>query len=221
MRCRKARWFLSARCDGTLSERQRARLDEHLEQCAECRREAFYFSEMGSLVRRVEQVPARPDFNLRLRAAIQREEARAVAPRKWYQWNLTPAWRLAVGSAMVVLVFAVSYGSYHVVTSNRPVPPVTVMPAPETAVHATTADRVFDAASSADNWSGYSSGWSEVNLMTPEGLAAQERYLAARRGAGDYVLDMYPIDDPTAKKPEPNYLMTTVPSDQVVRRTSY
>ncbi|GAB4313753.1 MAG: hypothetical protein Kow0074_00420 [Candidatus Zixiibacteriota bacterium] len=196
-------------------------MDEHLEQCAECRREAFYFSEIGSLIRRVEQVPTRPDFNLRLRAAIQREEARAAAPRRWYQWNLSPALRLAVGTAMVMLVFGVSYGSYQILSPSTTVPPITVVPAPETAAHATTVDRVFDATSPVDNWGGYSSGWTEVDLMTPDGLAARERYLAARRGPGEYVLDMYPIDDPTAKKPEPNYLMTTVPSDQVIRPTSY
>ncbi len=221
MRCRKARWFLSARCDGTLSERQRARLDEHLKECPECRREAFYFSEIGAIIPRIERVEARPDFNLRLRAAINRAEAKAAEPRKWYQWNLTPAWRLAVGAAMVVLVFTVSYGSYQIVSPSSPEAPITVVPAPETAAHATASERVFDITETTDEWSGYASGWTEVNLMTADGLAARDRYLTARRGPGEFVLETFQLADPTAKKPSPNYLMTTVPSEQVIQRTSY
>lgn len=221
MRCRKARWFLSARCDGTLSERQRARLDEHLKECAECRREAFYFSEIGAIIPRMERVDARPDFNLRLRAAIKREEAKATEPRKWYQWNLAPAWKLAVSAAMVMLVFAVSYGSYQIILPSSPEAPITVVPAPETAAHAAASERVFEVTETADEWSGYSSGWAEVDLMTPDGLAARDRYLTVRRGPGEYVLPTFQLDDPTAKKPSPNYLMTTVPSEQVIQRTSY
>ncbi|MBD3297832.1 MAG: hypothetical protein GF341_04185, partial [candidate division Zixibacteria bacterium] len=216
-----ARWFLSARCDGTLSERQRVRLDEHLEECAECRREAFYFSEIGVIIPRMEKVDARPDFNLRLRAAIKREEAKATEPRKWYQWNLTPAWRLAVGAAMVVMVFAVSYGSYQFVSPSSAEAPITVVPAPETAAHAAASERVFEVSETADEGSGYAGGWAEVDLMTPDGLAARDRYLAARRGPGEYVLETFQLADPTAKKPSPNYLITTVPSEQVIQRTSY
>ena len=223
MRCRKARWFLSARCDGTLSERQRVRLDDHLHHCAECRREAFYFSEVGSLLGRVEQLPVRPDFNVRLRAAIQCHEAEAAAPRRWYQWDITPAWRVATGLAMVMVLFAVSYGGYHVLSAS-PEAPVTVVPAPETAVHASTFEfeRELDVSRvSHEPWNGYQGGWSEVDPLTPDGIATQERYLSTQRGPGEYVLETFRINDPTAADPEPNYLMPMIRSDQMVQRVSY
>jgi hypothetical protein len=220
VRCRKARWFLSARCDGTLSERQRVRLDEHLKQCAECRREAFYFSEIGSLIPRVEKVPVRPDFNLRLRAAIQREEAKVAAPRRWYMREFSPVARLALGSAMVMVLFVASYGSYQMLNLSADVP-VTVVPAPQTAAHTDYAGRPLDVSSRSDEWNSYPSGWTELNLTTPEGLAASERYLSVRRNPGEFVLETYRLADPTAKKPGPTYMMTTVSSEQVIQRDSY
>lgn len=75
MRCRKAHWFLSARCDDTLSEGQRLELAAHLEECPSCRREAFYFSEIRGQTGNLEKIHTRADFNLRLKAKITAWEA--------------------------------------------------------------------------------------------------------------------------------------------------
>lgn len=217
MRCRKARWFLSARCDGTLSERQRARLDEHLKQCPHCRSEAFYFSEIAVLSGKMEPVTVRPDFNLRLRAAIQREESAAEAHRRWYQLNISPAWRIAMAGAAVLTLFVFSYGGYHVITAgnNTPTSGIAIdqgwSTSPQVAGE-TSADVVAPEVPS---------GWTPVSDISPEAQRLRERYLAARQGPSEYILETVGLDDVNAQDTAPQYLMPLMPSEQVVEKVSY
>ena len=220
MRCRKARWFLSARCDGTLSERQRARLEEHLETCAECRREAFYFSEIGSLTKRLEPVAVRPDFDLRLKAAIRRAEATEKEGRRWYQWHLTPAYRVALGVCTVMILFAASYGSYRVLGVDNTDATMSAEPAlPNTAV-ATMPDGAVDTGT-AESWAIPPSGLTPLDPMSADARILSNRYLATDLQSGEYVLGTVRIDDPMAKNQEPNYVMPMVRSDHMVKKVSY
>lgn len=218
MRCRKARWYLSARCDGTLSERQRARLDEHLEHCAGCRREAFYFSEISNLASRLEPVSVRPDFNLRLRAAVERQESIDASPRPWLRFSFSPVWRPAVAAAAVLLLFVLTYGGYRMLHS------------PAVGNRAGVAENAADWAwSDPDQLPGEAlsdgfavpSGWTPVDGQAPDAQRVRNRYLAARPSSSDFVLGTVSLDDPTAKKPEPLYVMPVIRSDQVVRKVSY
>jgi len=220
VRCRKARWFLSARCDGTLSERQRARLEEHLETCAECRREAFYFSEIGSLVNRIERVPVRPDFDLRLKAAIRRAEATENEGRRWYQWHLTPAYRVAVGVCTVLVLFAASYGSYRVLGVDDTSAKLSTESALQNPSLATMPDGSVDTGS-ADSWSVPPPGLTPVDPMSADARILSTRYLAIDQQSGEYVLGTVRIDDPMAKNKEPNYVMPMVRSDHMVKKVSY
>jgi hypothetical protein len=219
VRCRKARWFLSARCDGTLSERQRARLDDHLNQCPSCRREAFYFSEIGALANKLEPVAVRPDFNLRLRAAIQRKENAEVVRRNWYHLNLTPGWRTAIAAASVLALFAVTYGGYRVFSSgsgdSQPVAP------------AFSVDQDWTTSSASGQFVSdpgvpdVPSGWTPVSGLSPDAQRLRDRYLAARQGPSEYILETVRLDDLNLQQAEPRYVMPIVRSDQVAQKVSY
>jgi predicted anti-sigma-YlaC factor YlaD len=200
VRCRKARWFLSARCDGTVSERQRARLDAHLSTCAECRREAFYFSEIAALAGRIEKVAVRPDFDLRLRAAIRRVEAGEEKPARLWRFapvTLRPAFAVAAATVVVVsglsTYWFLSPKAGQVAQRGSLAPEVTSVPATLTPVEG----------------------------LTPEMRRLQEQYLATGQLPENYVVETVGLDDPTSKKPSPRYVMPTMSTEQVSRKDSY
>jgi anti-sigma factor RsiW len=216
MRCQKARWFLSARCDGTLSARQRARLDSHLEICAECRKEAFYFSEVGALIPRLEKVAVRPDFDLRLRAAVYRAEHGVTVSGHSRFGSVRPAWRPALLAASVAGLVLAGYGGYEIYRSSR-----------AGAVHNDVA------VVSADSRTGTSTGdaalagtTANAALIPVDGLSEearhlQERYLAGGGMPENYVLGIEGLNDPLSKKPALNFVMPVMTTDQVARKVSY
>lgn len=204
MRCRKARWFLSARCDGTLSERQRARLDAHLLTCAECRREGFYFSEIGVLAGRMESVAVRPDFDLRLRAAIRRVEAGEV--------DATGRWRFA--SALVRPAFALVTASVVIAGGVS----AYLFLSPKAIPIAQTSNQPTEVASDPTV---LPATLTPVEGMTPEMRRLQERYLATGQLPEHYVVEAVSLDDPTSKKPSLRYVLPTVSTEQVSRKDSY
>lgn len=217
MRCRKARWYLSARCDDTLSERQRTRLSHHLEGCGECRREAFFFSAIGAAASRMGTVAVRPDFNLRLRAAIRRTE---TAPARLAGWRerfavlrLRPA--LAMGVAAVALFVAVgsyqfsSFRSAQATIAEQALRGEEGRLARARAMGLPTGEQILPA------------GWTPVDGLSPEMRRLQEQYLAAENLPRNYIIEADDLDDPLSQKPRPLYVMPTVPSEQMVRKVSY
>lgn len=214
MRCRKALWFLSARCDGTLSERQRGRLESHLSGCPDCRREAFYFSEIAAMSGRLQKTTAvRPDFNLRLRAAIRREEP---LPRRW---SLRPpnhailAYRPALVAVTACVVCLVGLGAYKFVfVSGSSAVKTTIVPSiPQATAHSASGELEL----------ALRSGLIPVDGMTPEMKRLQDQYLATGQLPRDYVVDAVGADDSVGSKPMPSYVMPTMSSEQVVRKVSY
>lgn len=217
MRCRKARWYLSARCDDTLSQRQRTRLDHHLKGCGACRREAFFFSEIGVAASRMETVSVRPDFNLRLRAAIRRAE---VAPARISGWRerfavlrLRPA--LVAGAAVAVMLVAVGSYQYSSFNSEQAKMAEQVRRGEEgrlaraRAMGLPTGEQILPA------------GWTPVDGFSPEMRKLQEQYLAAENLPRNYIIEADNLNDPLSQKPRPLYVMPTVPSEQMVRKVSY
>jgi len=217
VRCRKARWYLSARCDGTLSQRHRGRLDEHLAVCPECRRESFYFSEIGALAGRMETVSVRPDFDVRLRAAIRRAETSPAKMSPWYRRLTAQPWRLALVTGSLAIVFGLSYGAYR--TRVAPSPnaslPVESKPDPKKTLE------YFGNLVSGQGQPGMSSGWLPVDGASPEALRLRNLYLDASRGSRDYLVGTVGLDDPNTKKPSPRYVMPVERSDDMVRKVSY
>lgn len=93
MDCRKARYFLVASFDASLTEAESKELSYHLKDCRACRHESFYYRELFSAEK---QLPARLpalDFNERLLSEIRLRDARASWPaamvkRRPFRWPL-------------------------------------------------------------------------------------------------------------------------------------
>ncbi|MBI5867825.1 MAG: zf-HC2 domain-containing protein [candidate division Zixibacteria bacterium] len=217
MRCRKARWYLSARCDGTLSERQRGRLDDHLASCSECRREAFYFSEIAASAGRMESVSVRPDFDLRLRAAIHRAETAPSRTQSWYQLMISRPWRPVLAVCSMILVLGLSYGAYRASTNSSP---SNVLQAQAPTDPKSTLE-YFGTLVSGTRPAGMPSGWLAVDGSSPESRRLQSLYLNASQGPNDYVSQTVGLDDSNAAKPGANYVMPVVRSDDMARKVSY
>lgn len=215
MRCRKAHWYLSARCDGTLSERQRIRLEAHLVSCEECRREAFYFSEIGSLATRMESHSAQPDFNLRLRAAVRRADEAAAHPVSWQSRLATLLLRPALVAASIVVLGLGGLGAWSMMktagapqqASNDPAPAVNPglgLPVGLTSETAGTRGELIPIIGNGE-----------------EALRLKDRYLEVGRLPHDYVLGGVPVNDPNYDSSALRYVMPTVSTDQVAKKVSY
>src|SRR5690348_9888416 len=70
-------------CAGKLAPVQSREFAQHVADCAECARLVRAQSEVWSALDTWEAVAVRPDFNRRLFAAIDREQAERSAPARW------------------------------------------------------------------------------------------------------------------------------------------
>jgi len=217
VRCRKALWYLSARCDDTLSERQRERLNAHLEKCEGCRREAFYFSEIATAVSRMDTVTVRSDFDLRLRAAIKRAEAKPAPRGFWHRLPLPSLRPIFLVPSLAVAVL-VAFGAYQFAESRQ-------VHAEQAAIEAQAElgrmnrDAALGLRSEQEI---LPPGWTPVDGgLSPEMKQLQDQYLAGRQLPQNYILDTDGLGDPHSTKPEPEYVMPVVRSDQMVRQVSY
>lgn len=202
MRCRKAHWYLSAQCDDTLSEKQRRDLAAHLEECPSCRREAFYFSEIKGQTARIDKVRARADFNLRLQARInswetEQEKLEQTRHSIWSVIHELPA-RAAE--------YLTDLGG--VLIGQRRFAVVGIV----TAVLAVVI------------WTGYDAdnGTIESNLALTQdfpGQVVDGYYSDVLTGPADaaqgYLVSGISLIDETSLRRPPNYVMPTVPAEQV------
>lgn len=101
MECEVAREALSARIDGEREPVPATRVDEHLDECAQCRRWFERVSAQASLLKHLAAGPAPV-------AVADRTTRRRwpVPSMAWHQWSL-----LAVGVAQLVLGAAQAFGS--------------------------------------------------------------------------------------------------------------
>lgn len=214
MRCRKAHWYLSARCDGTLSERQRMRLEAHLSSCESCRREAFYFSEIGTLASRMATHSARPDFDLRLRSAIRRAEDAAAHPVPWHSRLASLFLRPALVGASVVVLGLGGLGAWSIMTGSEPsqathddaVPAVS----PEYGLNVRHGQPTVHAGELIP-----------LNSQDEEARRLQQRYLEVGQLPRDYVMGAVPLETSTSDSSTPQYVLPIVSPDQVTRKVSY
>jgi anti-sigma factor RsiW len=113
MKCLEFESILADYLDGMLAERERAAVDEHAAECANCRAFLADAAAGANFLRRAEEVA--PPHELltriayrapigRLRHALDRQGLFARLATKWLQPLLQP--RLAMGMAMTVLSFA-------------------------------------------------------------------------------------------------------------------
>ncbi len=195
MRCRKARWYLSALCDDTLSEKQRRELKSHLEECPACRREAFYFSEIKGQTGHLEKIRARADFDLRLRARIKAHAAqeRQPQPERVTIWS-------RVASVMAGVKFALGHAGQYLASPKR-----------YALVGITTA------AIAVLLWTGQESDnqQSPATEFTASAISAPSfaEPLRGTEANADYLVGTVSLSDETSSKVPPNYVMPTVPAE--------
>lgn len=215
MRCRKAHWYLSARCDGTLSERQRLRLEAHLETCEECRREAFYFAEIGSMAPRMASHSVQPDFNLRLRAAIRRAEDDAAHPVSWQSRVAGILLRPALVAASIVVLGIGGLGAWSMMKSGEV--PSTAAALPD----APSVSPEFGLAVHRGQTVAQSGELVPVIGLDEEARRLRERYLQAGKLPHEYVSDGVTLNDSNGRAEATRYVLPTVSPDQVTKKESY
>jgi hypothetical protein len=192
-------------------------LTEHLEGCEGCRRDAFYYSEITASATRLEQVSVRPDFDMRLRAAIRRADAELPARSRWFGWltalGARPVW-LTVSATMILLA---SLGAYQFSDFNT-----TRSVAAE---HAAQGEQGRLERAAAMGLPAAEpilpAGWTPIDGISPEMQRLQNQYLANDQLRRDYIMVSEGLHDPLSKKPRQLYVMPTVPSEQVVKKVSY
>jgi anti-sigma factor RsiW len=96
------REWLNLDADGTLGGGERALLDEHLESCADCRRERREVESLDGMLRSA-ALPVRPDFQAAVMSALPTAGWEARSPRAW---RFTAAMILLLGGFAVALLVA-------------------------------------------------------------------------------------------------------------------
>jgi hypothetical protein len=150
-----------------------------------------------------------------LRAAIERQENSAKARRAWYQPNLSPMWRTAMAGAAVVALFAVTYGGYMVFGTGE-----TQTVAPSIAIDQNWSNSAVLSEVPGDV-TALPSGWTPVSGLSPDAQRLRERYLEAREGPSEYILETVRLDDLNMQEAAPRYVMPVLRSDQVAQKVSY
>ncbi len=204
MRCQKALSCLSAQCDDTLSEQQRRELAAHLEECASCRREAFYFSEIKGQTGRLDNVRTRIDFNLRLKSRINTWEAEQARPVEPSLWQTLAGYPARIGEFAHALS-GILYG-------------------PRRYALVGVASLLLAAAV----WTGYTTNGfivggqsytSQVAEIAPVDMVTARAYLVDQESAAEagfgYLASGISLVDHASPRTEPNYVMPTVPAEQM------
>jgi hypothetical protein len=195
-------------------------LEAHLKTCAECRRESFYFAELVSTASRMEAINVRPDFNLRLRAAIQRTESAAARTQRtgWTSGLPQLRWRPAFAFSMAAVFALVAFGSFQY-SSYREHRAVDEF-------NAQLGRQGQEAREAAlglrEDQSVMPPQWSPVDGLSPEMRRLQDQYLADHKLSREYIAGGEKLTtDSTLANPEAEYLTPVVRSDQMLQPVSY
>jgi hypothetical protein len=184
-------------------------LEDHLKGCAECRREAFYFSEIAASAGRLEQASIRPDFNVRLRAAIHRSEAAAARPKPWHGISRHSFLRPAMALGLLVITLGGGITGYIFTQSGD-----SGSPLPGQAYPIGSSELI------AEGQGALQPGITPVGDQSAEDQRVQQ-YIESNHGPNDYVLETVSLEDPTAEKRMTQYVNPVITADQVARRVSY
>jgi len=97
---------LSAYLDGELPEQERAAIEGHLRQCAECRLEAKNLTAVSDMLGVLEGIEPEPYFTLRLKQRLTNQKPKGLA--RWVRQILIPAGASAAG--ILALLFGMVLG---------------------------------------------------------------------------------------------------------------
>ena len=112
MRCSKARKLISEYIDGSLQDRKRAYVEQHLEVCSDCKHILEYFKTIVEDSKKLEKLVPSDKTWIKIKAGLEPKEQRILAfkPRKraWFSLIFSPPKLKYVLSSVVILAFIVS-----------------------------------------------------------------------------------------------------------------
>ncbi|MEA1980682.1 MAG: zf-HC2 domain-containing protein [candidate division Zixibacteria bacterium] len=125
MRCRKVRSFLSAYCNDELTPNRIDAVADHLDNCADCRREETLYRSILDASRKVSTKKTSADFNNKLMNRIAQERfketrTKAYLPKRapLFSWSkVVPA---VAAVCLVLFVSAVTYNNYSSSSISQP-----------------------------------------------------------------------------------------------------
>ena len=74
MNCRKAQYYLSAYCDGSLSSDRTTQVEKHLRICNSCERDSLFMKQLRAAAESLPPAMLAEDFNLKLMSRIYAEQ---------------------------------------------------------------------------------------------------------------------------------------------------
>jgi hypothetical protein len=163
----------------------------------------------------LESHSARPDFNLRLRAAIRRADEAAAHPVRWQSRLTTLLLRPSLVAASIIVLGLGGLGAWSMM-KGADVPQHAARdagPAVDPAVGLPVAHGTPTVKPSGE--------LIPVIGNDEEALRLRGRYLEADQLPHAYVLDGIPVNDPNHDSSALRYVMPTVSSDQVTKKVSY
>jgi anti-sigma factor RsiW len=89
-------------CAGTLDPDRASEFEKHAAECAECARQVVSQRALWHTLDQWTPAEISPDFDARLYARIEREEA-VPSWKKWFTWGWRPALITAVAGAAIVV----------------------------------------------------------------------------------------------------------------------
>jgi len=125
MRCAQAKSLFSVYLDGAVTGTQMRALNQHLQECNECRRQYELLRQTQQLVSRIGRKRAPEDLALRLRVAISREVAYSKRPYFEGMWmrmqNTLNAFMVPATAGLIatVAIFGLLMGSMAVPLGAR------------------------------------------------------------------------------------------------------
>src|SRR5512138_3324574 len=105
-KCQDIEHLLSLYAEGILTDAEKRAVEEHLTDCAACRKELAYLQKAGQLVDRLSPVEAPPWFEQKIMARVRKEAAKKNSAKKWF-YPLRFKIPLQIAATLVIAVLAV------------------------------------------------------------------------------------------------------------------
>lgn len=105
-KCRDVENLLPLYPEGALSESERRVVEDHLAECAVCRKELAYLQKAGKLVNQLSPIEEPPWFQQKIMARVREEAARKGFVKKWF-YPLRIKIPVQVAATIVIAVLAV------------------------------------------------------------------------------------------------------------------
>lgn len=105
-KCQDIEPLLSLYAEGILADAEKRAVEEHLTDCAACRKELAYLQKAGQLVDRLSPVEAPPWFEQKIMARVRKEAQKKNSARKWF-YPLRFKIPLQIAATLVIVVLAV------------------------------------------------------------------------------------------------------------------